>query len=542
MNGEVIQTRYGKVIGIPSDTQGVTVFKGIPIGADTGKENRFRAPQPPKSWEGVRGCDHYGDRFLQNPDPNCQGAFWFSEFNYASEYRPPVSENGLVVNIYQPEVQEGRKLPVYVWIHGGAGNYGSASDIKFDATKLAAKGVIVVLVQYRLGFLGWLTLPELCKENEHGACGNYAVHDNIFALKWVQENIEAFGGAKNKVTIGGQSAGAMQVMNLLRSPLAKGLFQRAIIQSGLTGFLNDPGAMGEAFGAGKPFPTVEEAATLSKEAIRESFGRDVTLKELREMEMEEFLKPPFAKNIEEKGVMPSATILEDLAARIQGTVLDGYVFTEESIDLMNPRNIEGIDIIMGGTTDEMTSLMAVNSTESPASNEILVTKLKAMHGEDILSLYSTSTKEESYASFLRAFSDDGLQRLLLSAGLNQVAKKPFVYSFAHVAPGKNEEFYGAYHSGDLWFTMGSLKPGRAHREWRKLDWGMMDVITDYWSNFIKTGNPNRESLSEWIPCDEKDEYPFMQFKDGQANLITTSGEEKREQYFRKRILESLNLN
>lgn len=179
--------------------------------------------------------------------------------------------------------------------------------------------------------------------------------------------------------------------------------------------------MGKALGMREPFPTVEEAASLSKEAIRESFGRDVTLKELREMEMEEFLKPPVAKNVE-KGVMRYATILEDLAARIQGTVLDGYVFTEESIDLMNPRNIEGIDIIMGGTTDEMTSLMAVNSTKSPTSNEILITKLKGMYGEDILSLYPTSTKEESYASFLRAFSDDGLQRLLLSAGLNQVAK------------------------------------------------------------------------------------------------------------------------
>lgn len=151
-------------------------------------------------------------------------------------FLPKASESGLNLNVWTPAKSTKAKLPVYVWIHGGANHHGYASEMEFYASKLAAKGIIVVSVQYRLGALGWLALPELSAESPNKVSGNYAMLDLIKALQWVHGNIAGFGGDPDNVTIGGQSAGARNSSMLLRSPLAKGLFHRAVIESGQTGF------------------------------------------------------------------------------------------------------------------------------------------------------------------------------------------------------------------------------------------------------------------------------------------------------------------
>ena len=153
------------------------------------------------------------------------------QLNYRGFPLIEISENGLNLNVYTPAESAEDNLPVLVWIHGGANNHGNASEMKFNASKLADQGIIVVSVQYRLGMYGFLTLPELAEENDHGVSGNYAVLDLVKSLQWVHDNIAGFGGNPDQVTIAGQSAGEYNVGALLRTPLAKGLFQNAIVQS-----------------------------------------------------------------------------------------------------------------------------------------------------------------------------------------------------------------------------------------------------------------------------------------------------------------------
>ena len=178
-----------------------------------------------------------------NAELNPVGGFWGDEFYFDDLYNPPISEAGLNLNIYTPAKSTDENLPVLVYIHGGANNHGNASEREFNASKLAEKGIVVVCVQYRVSMYGFLTLPGLSSENENGASGNYAVQDLVKALEWVKENIAGFGGNPNQVTISGQSAGAMNVTALLRTPLAKGLFQNAIVQSGFTGLLTAEGTL-----------------------------------------------------------------------------------------------------------------------------------------------------------------------------------------------------------------------------------------------------------------------------------------------------------
>ena len=281
----VVQTQYGKVSGVPSDREGIVLFKGIPIGADTAGANRFRAPQPVECWDGVKVCDTYHDRFLQDLTGKEPGTFWGDEFYYTDEYNPGNSENGLAVNVYAPENANEGELPVVVYIHGGGFTSGYASEVEFNASNLAAQGVVVVLLQYRLGGLGWLALPELTAESGVNASGNWAVMDMVFGLQWIRDNIAGFGGDASKVTISGQSAGAMSVTCLLRTPLSKGLFRNAIVQSGFNGFLPNMGGLGAGF------RTLAEAEAQAVAALKETFGHEVTLEELRAIPTEAWLQP-----------------------------------------------------------------------------------------------------------------------------------------------------------------------------------------------------------------------------------------------------------
>ena len=242
---DVVTVEGGQVQGVESDTEGVKVFKGIPFAADTSGENRWKAPQAVETWDDVKVCDTWGDQVMQRSaaELNPVGGFWGDEFYFDDEYSPEISEAGLNLNVYTPAKSTDEKLPVLVYIHGGGNNHGHASEREFNASKLAEKGIVVVCVQYRVSMYGFLTLPGLSAENENGASGNYAVQDLVKALEWVKGNIAEFGGNPDQVTISGQSAGAMNVTALLRSPLAKGLFQNAIVQSGFSGLLTAEGTL-----------------------------------------------------------------------------------------------------------------------------------------------------------------------------------------------------------------------------------------------------------------------------------------------------------
>jgi len=219
---ETVRVEGGLISG--SVVDGVRSYKGIPFAAPPVGELRWKAPRPVGAWEGVRECDAFG--------PDCPQAPYSESSIY---YSPPrkQSEDCLYLNVWTA-AKAGEKRPVMVWIHGGALTRGSGATRSYDGTALAKKGVVLVTINYRLGPLGYFAHPELSAESPHRSSGNYGVLDQIAALKWTQKNIAAFGGDPGRVTIFGESAGSWSVNALVASPLAKGLFQRAIGQSGGT--------------------------------------------------------------------------------------------------------------------------------------------------------------------------------------------------------------------------------------------------------------------------------------------------------------------
>ncbi|MDR1780036.1 MAG: carboxylesterase family protein [Tannerella sp.] len=222
-----VATKNGLLSGRLSSDGKVKIFMGIPYAAAPVGDLRWRAPQPAPAWEGVRQCTDNPPSAIQTPPRPMM--MWSQEFMAPEE---PISEDCLYLNVWTAATKADEQLPVIVWIHGGGFSGGSGTVPLYDGEELAKKGVVYVTINYRLGLLGFLATPELSAENPNHVSGNYGILDQIAALKWVKDNIAAFGGNPDCITIAGQSAGSMSVNCLLVSPLAKGLFHRAIAQSG----------------------------------------------------------------------------------------------------------------------------------------------------------------------------------------------------------------------------------------------------------------------------------------------------------------------
>ena len=505
----IVQIENGPIQGVPSDTEGVTVFKGVPFAQPPVGDLRWKAPQDlEETWTDVRVCDEWGNQAMQPENLNPVGEFWGDEFYFDEEYNPEISEDCLYLNVYKPENADAEELPVMVWIHGGGYDHGNASEMEFNASKLAAKGIIVVCIQYRVNVFGFLALPELSEEN-NGVSGNYGTLDQIKALEWVSQNIEAFGGDKDNVTICGQSAGAMSVTALLSTPLTKGLYNRAIIQSGFSGYAA-PGS----------YVTLEKKQENCQAAIEKAFGEGTTLEDLRKMDAKDFT---------------DAKVYSALKSAAGSNTLDGYVFTEESIDLTRDGALDGIDVMIGGTADESTSLSG--SPDGTTEIEKFHSSMENKYGELYnRSIYNPKSAKEAYRMNLRSGSDSNFAKYRISAQYGKTHNEDhnaYVYYFDHdLAPhdpeivgGRDEEFYGSFHSSELWFMFNSLRDGvEGQRLWTEDDHYLADTMSSYWANFVKTGDPNGEGLPSWEECTSDTDGAFMHFKDtedGAAAVCTT---------------------
>lgn len=536
---ETVEVEGGQVQGVASDTEGVQVFKGIPFAADTSGENRWKAPQAVESWDGVKVCDTWGDQAMQKSaaELNPVGGFWGDEFYFDEAYNPAISENGLNLNIYTPAKTADENLPVLVYIHGGGNNHGNASEMEFNASKLAEKGIVVVCVQYRVSMYGFLTLPGLSAENENGASGNYAVQDLVKSLEWVKENIAGFGGNPDQVTIAGQSAGAMNVTALLRTPLAKGLFQNAIIQSGFNGLLTAEGAA--------VYGDMESVQTEAEKTIKEAMGlpeettSEELVAELRSHDAQYYMDTPSATDAEKS--------LYDVITSASSTyVIDNYVFTEDSVDLTKPGALDGINIMIGGTSDEMTSL--AGNPEGTTDLEQFAESMKTIYGEDYKDAYSPEDEKDAYRMSLRSSSDSSFAKYVVSA---EYAEKNndtdvYVYYFNHSLPEhenpiRDEEFYGSFHSAELWYTFNSIRDVEGQREWTDADYEMADQISSYFANFAKTGDPNGEGLAEWSTCSAETDGAFMWWHDGESECVVEAEYPEREALNRAVTLSSWGL-
>lgn len=514
---DIVEIEGGKVQGVASDVEGVQIFKGIPFAADTSGENRWKAPQPVEEWEGVKVCDTWGDQVAQRSaaELNPVGGFWGDEFYFDDYYNPPISENGLNLNVYTPAKSADENLPVFVYIHGGGNNHGHASEMEFNASKLAEKGIVVVCVQYRVSMYGFLTLPGLSAENENGASGNYAIQDLIQSLKWVKENIAGFGGNPDQVTISGQSAGAMNVTALLRSPLAKGLFQNAVIQSGFGGLLTAEGAT--------IYKDMETAQVEAEQKVKAALGlpeettSEELVAELRSHDMQYYMETPSAAE-------PEKVLYDAITSANSGCVIDNYVFTEESVDLTRPGALDGINIMIGGTSDEMTSLMG--SVDGTMALDTFAENMTKTYGDDYQTGYDPQDENEAYLLNLRARSDSSFAKYVVSAEYVEKNNDTdvYVYYFNHSLPNhanpvRNEDLFGSFHSSELWYVFNSIRDIEGQRQWTDADYAMADQISSYFANFTKTGNPNGDGLAEWQTCEADTNASFMWWHDGVSECV-----------------------
>ncbi len=419
--------KQGRIAGV--EKGGYTLFKGIPYAQPPVGELRWREPQEPKMWEGVYHADKWPCRSMQeiHEDP-----MYSKEFYDEPEYQTPVSEDSLYLNIWTPARKAGEKLPVAFWIHGGAFMGGYGHEKEFDGEAYCKRSVILVTINYRLGPIGFLAHPWLSQENrENGGpavSGNYGILDQIAALKWVRENIEAFGGDPDNITVFGQSAGCMSVQTLVTSPLTKGMISKAILQSGVglssDHTLSKAEQEGLEFAANAGVDTLEEMRALSFDQIMAAAG-PIIMKGFPTMEL------PYTPLID-------------------GVVLEGGYNAA-----LEQGKIHDIPYMVGSTMNDI----ATNPREV----------LKGNLGK----VYEGSRKW-------------CVNRL--NSGSNPVWR----YYFSRQLPGDGA---GAFHSAELWYMFGTY--GRCWRPMTEGDAKLSADMMDYWTNFMKTGNPNGANLPRW---------------------------------------------
>ncbi len=456
----------------------IRVYKGIPYAAPPVGNLRWKAPQPAKKWDGVKAFDQFGNACPQSPYPATS-----LYFNQAEK----MSEDCLCLNVWTGAKKANEKRPVMVWIHGGALTRGSSSISFYDGAALAAKGVILVSINYRLGPLGYFSHPALSAESKRNTSGNYGILDQIAALQWVQRNITAFGGDPNRVTIFGESAGSWSVCSLVASPLAKGLFHRAI---------------GESGGVFSPMQFLQEkrygiiSAEETGKALAQSLGVNDgvnALQELRSKSAEELI-----------------AAFDKSGGSARG-IVDGYVFPEEVYSIFAKGKQNNVPVIVGSNANEGNSL--IPPTMVPKTLTGYKAYLKNRYGamtEDFLKVYPAASDAEVRNSFLGAFREEIFTWQMRTWARMTTASKAWMYFFSRIPPRPDREIYGAYHAAEIPYAFNNLSRSPITNE--KADFEVANAMSDYWVNFATTGNPNRKGLPAWSSYEEKSE-PFIEFGD-----------------------------
>ena len=440
----------------------ILIYRGIPFAAPPVGDLRWRPPQPVKSWEGVLKADKFCPACYQLNIP---------ALGYVSS---GISEDCLYLNIWVPTNPSERKLPVMVWIYGGGFFIGSTSQPLTTGEHLASKGIIVVSMGYRLGALGFLAHPELTAESENNVSGNYGLLDQIAALKWIQQNIEAFGGDPGNVTIFGVSAGGQSVSMLAASPLTKGLFHRAICMSG--------GSFGPARIKKEPdCMQLLKGAEIAGLEFAQRMGAN-TLDELRKMDPQKFLSDPTGTI---GGFWP---------------IIDGYVITGDQYKLYEAGNYNDVPVMVGNTSDEGTLFIMTSKPDEYANT---TRDRFGPVADKILNLYPDSTDIITRKSMADLFRDSylGWYTFTWATLQTKTGKSPvFVYYFDQSQPASALTVMlksnGAYHGSDCAYVFGHLDQD-PKINYTDEDRRLSDIMVNYWTNFAKYGDPNGDGLPVW---------------------------------------------
>jgi para-nitrobenzyl esterase len=468
------RTADGVLEGAVSADGKVRSFKGIPFAAPPVGPLRWKPPQPPVPWPGVRKAVEYG--------PRCMQGRIYDDMIFRDA---GPSEDCLYLNLWMPANPPPGKLPVMVWIHGGGFAAGASSEPRQDGGNLSKLGVLVVSLSYRLGMFGFFAHPELSKESGRSASGNYGLLDQVAALEWVKKNIATFGGDPDNVTIFGESAGSMSVSALLASPLAKGLFHRAIGESGACWGSHVSKSREEAESAGVKF--AESAFGISSlEALRAKSAQEI---------LDASLKPHTER------FWPD---------------VDGYFLPADCNSIYAAGKQSHVPLLAGWNKDEG-SYRAFFVKEQPPTLDNYVARAKVLFGNNadaFLKVYSAKTDAEAKRAaqdyegdqFI-AFSTWKWLEMQLKTGKSPVFRYKFDQTLplpADAPPGTEAT---APHASDIEFVFRVLSS--RNLPWRPEDQQVSELMAAYWTNFAKTGDPNGQNVPHWPAYKSQNHYPVM---------------------------------
>jgi para-nitrobenzyl esterase len=456
---EPIQITGGLITGTPTIqwTPGVRLYRGIPYAAPPIGNLRWRPPLPVVSWPGVKAADHFGPACMQAPT-DTEGNAW-------REGLVPVSEDCLYINVWTPARTTDADLPVMVFIHGGGNFRGASSENQYDGAYLAAKGVVFVSFNYRMNVFGFLAYPGLTSESDQHSSGNYALLDQIAALKWVHENIAHFGGNPQDVMIFGHSAGSANVSSLLASPLAHGLFESALMQSG------------------------------------ENLGKGLTLAEA-EKKGQVFAESVGAHSVADLRKMPAEELLKAWPRRM-GAIVDGWVLPQDVYSTFAAGKQNDVPLIVGSVAND-----TPGPPIAPADVAEVRSYAKRTFGslaDEYLKLYPSTNHDQAVQADLHFRSNRAmasarrLARLQVKTGKSRV----YWYWFAHTSPfpegliwdGVPAKEWGAYHGSEIVYVFDAFP--LQDWAWRPVDIQLGNLVSYMWINFAKSGDPNGLDIPHW---------------------------------------------
>lgn len=477
--GTTVETSAGALEGeYADDARNLLVFRGVPYAQPPVGDARWRPPAPVEPWDGVRPAQAFA--------PAC----WQRANDMSSLYARgglDRSEDCLHLNVWTPAADAGAALPVMVWYHGGGHNAGVGSPRIFDGAALARRGVVLVTLNYRLGPFGFLAHPALTAESPRASSGNYGLLDQIAALEWVRDNAAAFGGDPGNVTIFGQSAGSWTVCYLMASPLARGLFHKAIGQSGgcfegerphLADAPDEPGAERSAHAAG-----LAAASALGVEGEG----------------------PEAAAAL--RALAPETVLDETLGS---GAVIDGWVVPRPPRAIFAAGEHNDVPVVVGATADEINADLAGGA---PTRDE-LEASVRSEYGsaaDALLAAYAGELDDSPTTAARQIRTDRRFvwEMRAWARAVEAAGNDAYLYFFSHAPPvfrlyvhdqpdlrvEGGRRSYGAYHSGELAYVFGNT--GLVGLDWTDWDHELARVITRYWTNFARTGDPNGEGLPAW---------------------------------------------
>ncbi|HEY9532921.1 MAG TPA: carboxylesterase family protein [Mucilaginibacter sp.] len=455
-----VKTANGTLEGV-TEASGVASYKGVPFAQPPVGNLRWKEPQAPKNWTGVRKADHFGPQAMQR--------YIYSDMQFRSDGK---SEDCLYLNVWTPPQAKGQKLAVLVYFYGGGFQAGDGSEYRYDGEALAKRGIITVTVNYRLGIFGFMAHPELTAESPHKASGNYGLMDQHAALVWVQKNIAAFGGDPSKVTIAGESAGSMSVCGQVASPLSKGLFRAAIGESGsLLGNLS-PKPLADAEQNGAKFANSIGAASLA---------------DLRKI--------------------PADTLLKLSARSGFSTDVDGYFLPESPQAIFAAGKQMDVSLLAGWNSAEGGPNGILGRSEPTVDNyKAGVERLYKDRAQDILGAYTATTDADVAQAATNLASD----RFIAYATWkfvdmqSKTGHKPvYRYFFnkrrpimANAPAGTVDHSPGAAHASEIEYALGNLPTNKVYA-WTPDDFKTSETMQNFFVNFVKTGNPNGPGLPQW---------------------------------------------